>query len=461
MMMLLVQLIIADISSTRSRVFFSHIPVFPFIINAWVSGNLAYDVLNLTTWRWGYGMWCIIYPVCALPLVLTSWKISHQAKKKDRLSSRWLPFQILGDERPLLGLFWHLDILGVILLMAAFAMVLVPLTLANGRWQSPQIIMPLGIGVCCIGVFIGWELWTPQPLVPLKLMKDRGVWAATGIAVMLNFAWAMQGHFLYTMLVVIYGFSGPAASIINSLYAFTSVVVGPILGLVVFKVRRLKIFIILGTALFMVAFGLLLHSCNGTDRSGVIAAQVVLGIASGMFPYPAQASLQVQLKHENLAGMTGVYMAMYNVGSALGNAVSGAIWTSMLPMHLNHADLDANIASSVYADPLKAVPKLTSSRQRDAVMDAFRAVQRLLTITGICLCIPLLGFALALRDPKLNDEQVLVRGMDGRAGLQRDYQDSDLEVKDALPKESLAEGVIVPMKSNVSVIIKFLARLIK
>jgi hypothetical protein len=132
----------------------------------------------------------------------------------------------------------------------------------------------------------------------------------------------------------------------------------------------------------------------------------------------------------------------------------------MLPKYLKYTDIDANIASSVYADPLKAVPKLTSARQKDAVMDAFCAVQRLLTITGMCLCVPLLGFALALRNPKLNDERNLAKGVDGRKRLQGDYQVSDLEVKDRWPKESLAQGVIIPMKSGIAATAKVLARLI-
>lgn len=56
MIVLLAQVIVADITSTRSRVFFSYIPALPFIINTWVSGNIAEAVLEVTSWRWGYGI---------------------------------------------------------------------------------------------------------------------------------------------------------------------------------------------------------------------------------------------------------------------------------------------------------------------------------------------------------------------------------------------------------------------
>ena len=53
MILLLVEVIIADITSTRARLFFSYIPTTPFLIITWVSGNVSQAVLNAIDWRWG------------------------------------------------------------------------------------------------------------------------------------------------------------------------------------------------------------------------------------------------------------------------------------------------------------------------------------------------------------------------------------------------------------------------
>jgi SIT family siderophore-iron:H+ symporter-like MFS transporter len=148
-----------------------------------------------------------------------------------------------------------------------------------------------------------------------------------------------------------------------------------------------------------------------SSRAGVIGAQVVLGIAGGMFPYPAQASLQAVLKHEHLAVMTGLYLATYNLGSAFGGAVSGAIWTQVLPGQLSErlAKFDnATLTTLAYADPFTfAAEYRVGTLERQALVDSYKHAQRLLTITGICLCVPLIAFAAVLRNPKLNDEQTL------------------------------------------------------
>ncbi|POR32101.1 Siderophore iron transporter 1 [Tolypocladium paradoxum] len=434
MIILLVEVIVADITSTRARLFFSYVPALPFIINTWVSGNVSQAVLGATTWHWGIGMWCIIYSVCALPLILSLWNVSRRAKKQGLLDDYRSSFQMLGFRSFSLELFWLLDIVGIVLMIAVFALILVPLTIAGGfkeQWRTAHVIAPLVVGVLCIPIFVFWELRAPHPLAPFSLMKDRGVWAPFGIAIFLNFAFTMQSDYLFTVLQVAFDFSVAAATRITSLYSFTSVIVGPILGLVVFKVRRLKIFVVMGTCLYMVAFGLLIYyrgSASGSGRAGIIGAQVLLGVAGGMFPYTAQASLQVGVKHENLAVMTGIYLAMYNIGSALGNTVSGAIWTQLLPSKLSEtlSGVNSTLAVPAYSDPFTNVVLVypMGTPERIAIVDAYQSVQRVLTITGICLCVPLIFFAVMLRNPKLNNEQTLNKDGDSK---------SEVNVNDRVP----------------------------
>ncbi|KXJ90379.1 siderochrome-iron transporter [Microdochium bolleyi] len=413
---LLVEVIIADITSTRARLLFSYIPALPFLINTWVSGDVAAAVLASTTWRWGIGMWCIIYTACALPLIISLSLISRRARKMGKLDGYHSLYSQLGIQGLLVELFWRLDVIGIILMIAVFALILVPLTIAGGftvSWDAPQVIAPLVLGVVCIPVFIFSQLKAPHPLVPFSLAKDRGVWAPLGIAMLLNFAWYMQGDYLYTVLIVNFDFDIKTATRVSSLYSFVSVITGFLLGLVVFKVRRLKIFIVIGTMLFMVSFGLLIHfrgDAGAGGKAGVIAAECLLGFAGGMFPYPAQASIQAGLKHENLAVMTGLYLALYSIGSALGNAVAGAIWTQVLPGSLSThlAPINATLAATTFADPFTTVALYPiGTPERTAIIEAYQGTQKLLCIAGLCLCIPLIGFAAALRNPKLSDAQNL------------------------------------------------------
>lgn len=410
----LIEIIIADITSLRSRLLFSYVPAIPFLINTWISGDVSQAVLESTTWRWGVGMWCIIYTVCCIPLTASLLWAHTRAKRAGALDDFKTPYQVHGPKKLLAALFWQLDVPGIILVIAVLGCILTPFTIAGGvssQWRTAKVIAPLVIGILCIPMFIAWEMKASHPMLPFHLLKDRAVWGALGIACTLNFAWYMQGDFLYTVLVVAFDESIKSATRISSLYSFSSVITGLILGGIVFRVRRLKPFIVAGTCLFMVAFGLLIHYRGGSGNdahSGIIGAQICLGIAGGMFPYPTQASIQAATKHEHVAIVTGIYLAVYNVGSALGNTVSGAMWQQIIPGELLRQTGDPTLAATVYADPFTfASTYPMGTLEREAVVAAYRHVQRLLCIAGICLSVLLIGFSLALRNPKLGKEQSL------------------------------------------------------
>lgn len=85
--------------------------------------------------------------------------------------------------------------------------------------------------------------------------------------------------------------------------------------------RRLKWFIVAGTCLFTVAFGVLIYYRGGgsdgsANTSGMIGGQFLLGFAGGMFPYPTQALVQAATQHEHVAIITALYLSTYNIGSA-------------------------------------------------------------------------------------------------------------------------------------------------
>ncbi|PCG89075.1 Major facilitator superfamily domain, general substrate transporter [Penicillium occitanis (nom. inval.)] len=413
---LLVEVLIADMTSLRSRLLFSYIPALPFLINTWVSGNITSAVIGVTTWRWGIGMWAIIYPVCTIPIMLILFIVHRRAKRSGALDGYKTSLQILGSRGLFVELFWQLDVVGIILIIAMLALILVPFTIAGGlgaQWKTAKVLAPLIVGILIVPVWVWWEQKCEHPMIPFKLLKDRAVWGALGIALMLNTAWALQGDYLYTVLVVSFDESITSATRISSLYSFTSVITGCIVGFIVLKIRQLKPFIVAGTLLFTAAFGILIHfrgGSGGSTHSGIIGGQVLLGIAGGMFPYSAQASIQAASKHEHLAVVTGIYLATYNVGSALGNTISGAIWTQVLPEQLTDRLGNATLAAEVYASPFDfAIANPVGTTARDAVIEAYRHTQRLLCITGICLTVPLIAFALCIRNPTLTKEQSLAR----------------------------------------------------
>jgi SIT family siderophore-iron:H+ symporter-like MFS transporter len=110
----------------------------------------------------------------------------------------------------------------------------------------------------------------------------------------------------------------------------------------------------------------------------------------------------------DLAVVTGLFLAAYQVGSAIGNTISAAIWTQVLPGELEGRLGNATLAASAYGNPFTFVASYPmSTPERQHVVAAYQHTQKLLCIAGICLCVPLIAFAFVLRDPVLGKEQSL------------------------------------------------------
>lgn len=107
-----------------------------------------------------------------------------------------------------------------------------------------------------------------------------------------------------------------------------------------------------------------------------------------------------------------MYLATFNIGSAFGNAVSGAIWTQkLIPALLKHLPQPYNneaTAKSIFAAPFDYANKYpVGTPIRDAIILSYRDAQQTLTGTGIGLCVLLILFSLCIRNEKMSNEQSL------------------------------------------------------
>lgn len=98
-------------------------------INAWVGGDAAQAVLLGTTWQWGIGMWAIIYPVCAIPLVFGLWYSQYRAKRSGKLVGLSSPY---SQKHFWAAIFWELDVVGLLLVSVTVAF-------AVGRWLTSAV----------------------------------------------------------------------------------------------------------------------------------------------------------------------------------------------------------------------------------------------------------------------------------------------------------------------------------
>lgn len=422
---LILQIMVADFSNLNWRLAASSVTALPFIINTWISGNVSSELLKNHSWNYCIGIWAFIFPLSCIPLIVCLIHMLVLARK----TKAWQ--ELVTEQQQIrktwgkyfIDLFNELDIIGILLVLLVFGFILVPFTIAGGisdNWKKASTIAPLVIGFCFCPVFIVWEAkYAKHPILPYKLLSDRGVWAAMIIAMFIDFVWYMPNDYLYTVLVVGMNQSINSATRITNIGSFVSVIVGPLVGLVITRVRRTKGFIMFGVATWLIAMGLLVKYRGSNDgltfRSsvdGVIGANALMGFGTGFFTYTNQVSIASCTSHEYMAVVVSISLSSYNIGSALGSSLSGAVWTNLLYKKIRTeylaAGLTEDLAKTAYSSPFEFILDYPwGSLERIQLVKAYAEIQKILCIIGLCLVVPMLAATFFLRDHKLPNQQSL------------------------------------------------------
>ncbi|KAF7791098.1 hypothetical protein EIP86_002059 [Pleurotus ostreatoroseus] len=137
---LLTAIIIADTTTLKWRGLVNALMAVPFIINGFVGANISTQVIENSTWRWGYGMFTILVPVSLSPLVFTLFWAERKARRLGlvekalgRPAEQTTPSRQKRTSLPVLIWRWTeaFDLIGLVLLVVAVALILVPLTLSS------------------------------------------------------------------------------------------------------------------------------------------------------------------------------------------------------------------------------------------------------------------------------------------------------------------------------------------
>ncbi|KAG9952347.1 MFS general substrate transporter, partial [Aureobasidium melanogenum] len=76
-----ITIFVADTSSLRNRAWWIAYTASPWLINTWCYGPATKSVLDTIGFRWGFGIWAIIYHIVCAPLFWLMW---HNMKKAEK-----------------------------------------------------------------------------------------------------------------------------------------------------------------------------------------------------------------------------------------------------------------------------------------------------------------------------------------------------------------------------------------
>ncbi|KAI0635481.1 drug:h+ antiporter [Trametes polyzona] len=416
---LLTQIIIADITTLKWRGLVSSLTSAPFIINAFIGSNISSQVLEHSTWRWGYGMFAILIPVSLSPLIITLFWAENKARKLGLVQG--VAPQPAEEKPSFIRRVWtvmeQLDVVGLALLGTAVALILLPLTLAKNakdKWHNPSMIAMIVIGCLLLPVFALWDVYcAKRPVIARRFLTNWSVVLASWIGFFDFFSFYLSFTYLYSFVLVTKDWTLINATYFSQTQTVALTVFGIMSGFFLHWFRRYKWVLVVGLAIRLVGVGLMIHSrgANSSDAE-IVWTQLLQGIGGGFASVCSQVGAQASVPHVDVAMVTAVVLLWTEIGGSVGSAVAGAIWTNTMPdklaahlPSLNQTERDTLFGSitSVMALPF-------DDPVRVGVIGAYGDTMRVMVIAATVLAVVPMLIALGMPNWYLGDKQNAVEG---------------------------------------------------
>jgi hypothetical protein len=307
--------------------------------------------------------------------------------------------------------FRRLDLIGVVLMLAASILLVFALEEAGTRyaWGSVPIIVTLVVAVGCWVGFVGWEIglerwkgWKAEPIFPMRLLKDRILVGMLLCVFLLLPSASPHLHHLTLIFYFLVKKDGGDANTYNpnrnaffTGFPFTSLVVNipqrfqavslstptragisllPLLlispfasglsGLLTAKFRVPPFYLIItGSALQLLGVGLT-TSLSSTDleiQTKMYAFEVLMGLGFGLVLTPLLALIPMVVAKADMPVMIGAVTQVRVLGGTIGLAISTVVLNSYVKTTLL-AELSVQEVAAI-SQSLSALGDLSEAQQ--------------------------------------------------------------------------------------------------
>lgn len=336
--------IVGDLTPLKWRGFMGSMLSTPFIINTWFSG-LIVDAILASNWRWGYGMFAIIMPVSLIPAIVIMMVYDRKAQKLGMVGVASSKHDkrtntINKDYFNLIKTsLVEIDAFGLVLLGFGWSLLLLPFSLyqqANDGWRNPSMIAMMVVGGVLLMFFVAYEiLWCPHPCMPRRVVFNRTFICAIIIDFIYTLAGALRSTYFSSFVWIVKNWSNQNWTYFNNTLTLSLCVFGVVAGIYQRITRRYKNLQIFGLAIKCVGMGLLVRNKGALANTvSLVWVQLLVGMGGAFSVVGSRVASQASVPHQDLSLVIGLLQLWSKIGSGIGSAIAGPIWSSKMPHNL-------------------------------------------------------------------------------------------------------------------------------
>ncbi|PQE05674.1 siderophore iron transporter protein [Rutstroemia sp. NJR-2017a BVV2] len=385
-----VTIFIADTTQLKNRAWWIAFSASPWIATVWAYGPAAQSILDTIGFRWGFGIWAIVFPIICIPLYSIFYFNQKKAEKLGLIAKPDSGRTFMESIRYYCREF---DIIGLLLIAGGLGLFLLAFNLytyQKNEWRSPLVICFLIFGGLLIIAFALYEAYVaPVTFIPFHLMKDRTVFFTYTMVASLYCAWYIWDSYFYSMLIVVFDQSVTDATYISNIYTVGSTFWALVVGVVIRYNGRLKwISLYFGVPVTILAVGLMIHFRQPDTNIGyIVMCQIFIAFGGGTLVMCEQMTVMAVSSHQHIPSVLAMEAMIASIGGAIGSTIATALWTGVFPVKLleflpdsSKADLEA-----IYGSLTVQSSYPIGSPTRDAINHAYGDAQRLMLICATCL----------------------------------------------------------------------------
>ncbi|KAL1619004.1 hypothetical protein SLS54_006854 [Diplodia seriata] len=381
---------IADTSALRNRGLIFAFTTTPYIATTFAGPSAAETFLarGPEGWRWGYGVFTIVIPVVTTPVALIFLINRKKAVNEGKIEERsWWEDDKRGFLESLRYYFVEFDVIGMVLLCAGFALLILPLTLAAyqmNQWRSASIICMLIFGGLSLAGFYVWE----------KCCWD---------------------YYFTSYLQVVHKLDVSKAGYVGNIYNVGSCFWAVIVGLAIRQTNRFKWCALIAIPWMILGTGLMCHfRSDGWPIGYVVMCQIFIAFSGGtavICEEIAVMSAVAQAVPDNSSQSSGVAVVLallslfYGIGSAVGLGVSGAIWSNVFPVKLEEflPEGRKGDVQRLYGSLVEQLKEPVGGEVRVAIEKAYCVAQQRMCIAATCILVLAIPCVLVWKNYNLKD----------------------------------------------------------
>ena len=226
----------------------------------------------------------------------------------------------------------HIDWLGTVLLGTAIT-ALVLLTTWGGNQYSWTSIQVLGLGaltVAALGAFVVSQQRAAEPVLPLRIFTHRNLPLACTIALVVGVAMFGCVVYLPQFQQSVQGANATGSGLLLLPLVIPIVFVSQIVGRVMSKTGKYKIFPILGAGFLVAGMALLATMTTATSRTTTSVYMVLVGIGLGFAMQMTTTIAQNSVDMRDLGVASAAVTLFRTIGGSVGVALFGSLFTRAL-----------------------------------------------------------------------------------------------------------------------------------